>query len=488
MQGSIVDTSSDLPSELSTRVRFRVRGCLAAAPAQTMAADERKRTQRERLLNGMVEATNRRGYAGANVTAVIGEARVSRPTFYDYFTDRDACFRAAIEDAQEHAIATALEAIARAEPRESLAAAVEAIVSHAVEQPARARFLMGESMAGGASALTVRDRGLARVAAAIERRQRAAPVGASMPDVDPRVALGTVYRMIAARLRRGEVPREQFAEELRGWLSAYERPARSSRWRKLAPLAAAARSLHLPDGLLRQMPPPLTPGRPSMSESQIAENHRLRILCATAMLAQRKGYAATTVADIMQLASVGGRVFYRHFANKHDAFQALHEHGFQQLMDVTASAFFAENGWPRRSWEAGRALTQFLEENPLIAHVGFVEAYAIGPSAVQRVEDSHVAFMFFLQEGLAQATPERMPSRVTMEAVIASVFEVIYLCVRGSGRPRLSGMLGPIAHLWLSPFLGVEEADAFIDEQLRRERTETDQETSPSLARRSRRR
>jgi len=55
----------------------------------TPVQNRRKATQRERLLAAMVIAANRDGYAGANVSAVIAEAGVSRPTFYDCFEDRD---------------------------------------------------------------------------------------------------------------------------------------------------------------------------------------------------------------------------------------------------------------------------------------------------------------------------------------------------------------------------------------------------------------
>jgi hypothetical protein len=54
-----------------------------------------------------------------------------------------------------------------------------------------------------------------------------------------------------------------------------------------------------------------------------------------------------------------------------------------------------------------------------------------------------------------------------MEAIIASIFEIIYLQARLSS-PRIAGMLPYIAHLWLSPFLGVSEADELIDTQLPR--------------------
>ena len=66
-----------------------------------MVVSTRKSSQRERLLAGMVAAANRDGYADANVSAVIAEAGVSRPTFYDYFSDRDDCFVAAIADMHE---------------------------------------------------------------------------------------------------------------------------------------------------------------------------------------------------------------------------------------------------------------------------------------------------------------------------------------------------------------------------------------------------
>ena len=61
---------------------------------------------------------------------------------------------------------------------------------------------------------------------------------------------------------------------------------------------------------------------------------------ATAELVQSKGYTATTIAQITKRAGVDGRVFYRMFADKQEAFSAIHELGFQHLMAATAAAFF----------------------------------------------------------------------------------------------------------------------------------------------------
>jgi AcrR family transcriptional regulator len=213
-------------------------------------------------------------------------------------------------------------------------------------------------------------------------------------------------------------------------------------------------------------PAALTPGRPRLTEEQVGANHRQRILFAAAQLAEKKGYTATTIAEITKLARVDGRVFYSLFNDKQDAFMTVHELGFHELMAVTAGAFFVGATWPERSWEAGRAFTQFLERNPTVAHVGFVEAYAVGPGAIQRVEDSNGAFTIFLQEGYQHAPGEDPPSRLALEAIIATIFEIAYRQARASARPRLAGMLPHMTYLWLAPFIGPVEAGEFIDRQL----------------------
>ena len=234
------------------------------------------------------------------------------------------------------------------------------------------------------------------------------PPDSRAPDLESAIVIGGVYRLLATRLRRGERWISRLSEDLKGWVSSYEQPAGEHRWRSRQPAPVPAPSPFVPPEPIH-MPSPFPPGRPRLPEEQIAENHRLRIMVAAAQLAERKGYTATTVADIVKLARVASSVFYRLFTDKQDAFMAAHATGFEQVMDVTASAFFSGIRWPERSWEAGRAITQLLEKNPLVAHVGFVEAYAVGRGAIQRVEDSHTAFMIFLREGFGELDHTECP-------------------------------------------------------------------------------
>jgi AcrR family transcriptional regulator len=415
----------------------------------------------------VIAAANRDGYARANVSAVISEAGVSRPTFYDYFSDKDDCFLAAHADRLERVLQEIHSSVDEERPERALHATVRALVGLASSQPALAQFLTSESMAGGPASLDARDEGIAAIERIIDTAYELVDPATAIPDLSARMVLGGVYRLLASRLRRGEANLSGLVQHLLGWIGSYEQPRGECRWRTLRAGPAPPPSPFVPESPLRA-PEPLPPGRPRISEEEVAENQRQRIMFAAAQLAERKGFAATTVGEITRTAGVDGRVFYSMFTGKRDAFMAVHEFGFQHVMDVTAGAFFAGATWPERNWEAGRAFTQFLERNPVIAHVGFVEAYAVGPGAAQRLEDSQSAFAMLLQEGYQYVSQEARPSRVVLEAIIATIFETVYHRARGSGKPRLSALLPHLTFLVLSSFIGPVEANAFIDRKLGR--------------------
>jgi AcrR family transcriptional regulator len=423
----------------------------------------RKGTQRERILNGMVAAANREGYAGASVSAVIEQAGVSRPTFYDYFADRDECFLATITDIHQRLMRAVAAAVEQQPPEHAIRTSITAILAFAGEQPARAHFLMHESMAGGPRALDTRDEGLAELQRIIEDAHRQVPPATAIPDIPPAMLIGGTYRMLAPRLRRGEPDIPGLTEDLVRWSERYARPAGKRRWSILKPSPPPPPSPFLPE----PQPPPrhLGPGRPGLSKEEVAANHRERILYAAAQLAETQGYTATTIADLTRSAGIDGRAFYALFLDKQEAFMAVHEIGVQQVLNVTASAFFSGENWPERIWEAARAFTQFLEAHRLVTHVGFVEAHAVGPGASQRVQDSHSAFSIFLQEGYLHVTNGPPPSPAAVEAIVTTIFEIIYHQARASAKPKISGMAGHMTFLCLAPFLGATEANRFAEKK-----------------------
>lgn len=89
----------------------------AAAPAGGSAAPE---DHRARLLEGMTAAVRAKGFQHTTLADVVREARVSRRTFYEHFTDPVDCYLAVLEEVSLRivtGIAAAIEAGGPAEER-----------------------------------------------------------------------------------------------------------------------------------------------------------------------------------------------------------------------------------------------------------------------------------------------------------------------------------------------------------------------------------
>jgi AcrR family transcriptional regulator len=425
---------------------------------------DRKETQRERLLDGMLIATVRNGYEGANVAQVISHAGVSRPTFYEHFSDKDDCFLTVHREISEQLFERVGEAVDTAPPERAVQAGMRALILRAEARPDRARFLVNETLAGGRRVLDQHDRTVERVEQIIEQGRAKAPLSASTPDLPTRALVGGICGLLAPRLRRNEHDLRQLADEITSWIDGYCHPTEDHRWRTFDPGPLIPPPERVSELTLR-IPPPLPPGRPKLSSAEVARNQRERILYATASVAAQKGYTDATVTDITTSASVDRRVFYANFRDKQEAFLAVHEFGFQQLMATCTSAFFSATNWPERIWEGIRAGTHFDATHPVLSQLGYVEAHAVGSPAIQRVEDSHAAFKIFLEEGYQlTATP---PPRSVLDAIAATIFEIGYHHTRKRQVQQLPRLTPLAAYLVLTPFLGREAANDFIDAKLR---------------------
>jgi AcrR family transcriptional regulator len=424
-----------------------------------------KSTQRERLVGGMTQVAAGEGYRAATIARVIAAAQVSRPTFYEYFSDRDDCFLAALNDAHELLLADVAQGMHDAPRAQALSAAINAIIAFAVSRPQPAQLLMNEALAGGPRILTARDQGLGEIASVIEQAQQQLPPGLLHPDIPPRVLLGTLYRLLARKLRAGEHHLSGVLDDVLEWIKSYERPAGEHRWRALEPLQTPAPWTILPETLLRE---PAALGRGRQNRSERAENERQRILFAAATVAERKGYAATTIADIAARAGVDRRAFNALFAGKEDAFTAVISLGFQRTIAVTAGAFFTGAEWPERIWQAGRAFTGFMQGSPALAHVGFVEPYAVGIEAAELMENSVAAFKIFLLEGLRHHREAvSAATALGLDAIATSIFETCYQLTREQRSGQMSSMLPHVTFLCLAPIIGAAQANEFIDQRLK---------------------
>lgn len=122
-------------------------------------------SQRGRLVDAMVQAVAERGYAEITVANVVALAGVSRRTFYELFSDKEACFLAAYEAGLEfllEQIRRSLEALPESDWRARARASLEAYLAGLAAKPAAAWVFSIEVFAAGAKALDRREAVISR--------------------------------------------------------------------------------------------------------------------------------------------------------------------------------------------------------------------------------------------------------------------------------------------------------------------------------------
>lgn len=123
--------------------------------------------QRARILDAITRVVADSGYESATVADVVRAAGVSRTTFYEQFSSKEACFLAAYRealDALDDRIRAAVHATHGAGWRAQLRAGIRAYLDRLVQDDALARTFLHEVHAAGPVALAFRDEAIRRFA------------------------------------------------------------------------------------------------------------------------------------------------------------------------------------------------------------------------------------------------------------------------------------------------------------------------------------
>lgn len=423
--------------------------------------------QRARLLDAIVVVAASRGYANARMADLVDHAGVSRATFYELFRDKEHCFLAAHGALAERLLADTGKAVAQGDPQSAVDRVFAAVIEFAGRDPLAFTFLTHEAMLAGLVVMDERDRLIDGLLALVERAHEQAPTEASLPDVPVRALIGGLIRLLGIRLRRGPHNSERLRQDLIRWIDCYRVSERHSRdaGPTVSPGVLERSERSTPRVIA---PQPLPKGRHRLPRTVVEGIQRQRLLHATAAAIHANGYAATTVADIVLAAGVSREAFYSHFRNRPEAFIETHRLVFEQLMALTAGAFFSCTGsWPERVWGSGRAFARFIVDAPSLAHFGFTESYAPGPELAQRTDDALLAFTVFLADGYSYRPAANELPRVISEAIAATIMDAAAFYIRRGRSDELIALLPRMSYVVLAPFMGTEAAHAFLDGKAR---------------------
>jgi AcrR family transcriptional regulator len=197
---------------------------------------------------------------------------------------------------------------------------------------------------------------------------------------------------------------------------------------------------------------PLPRGPHSLSRDEVVASQRGRMIEAMAETVAEKGYAATTVADVVARAGVSRKTFYEHFADREACFLAAYDAAvdalFAAVADHVAAGEPAGDDWRMRVRAGVRAYLEAMAAEPAFARTFLVEVRVAGPRALARRAEVHARFVDYLksQAELARADHDWLPAvpDAVYPAIVGGVDEVVSSWVsqgRTSELPRLEPQL-----------------------------------------------
>jgi AcrR family transcriptional regulator len=193
-----------------------------------------------------------------------------------------------------------------------------------------------------------------------------------------------------------------------------------------------------------------------MSRSQ----HRRPTLAAAVEVFARRGYAETTLDDLLPATGLDADSFNARFAGEEGCFLAAYRRIVAVAQGQLAAAVPRDDPWPDRAAAGLLCLFELIEANPAPARFALLESPWAGPAALDRHLATLDSLTPFIVEGRACCEhPDQLP------AVVDSVLPGgIASAVRGQLQRRqpVLDLYPELLRFLLLPYLGELETSAYL--------------------------
>jgi AcrR family transcriptional regulator len=174
------------------------------APGLRAATPSRSSTQRQRIVDAMIDSCAEKTYAATTITDIVGRARISRTTFYKQFDDKRACFDAAIGHCIEQLQEVAAAAHDRDDaPADAVRKGTSAVIGALAERPGLAQLLTGDAIAVDPRVIACYRKATLPALEGLWIRSE----GAAEAHSDPRLAFGKAQVLILNQIAIGKADR-----------------------------------------------------------------------------------------------------------------------------------------------------------------------------------------------------------------------------------------------------------------------------------------
>jgi AcrR family transcriptional regulator len=210
---------------------------------------------------------------------------------------------------------------------------------------------------------------------------------------------------------------------------------------------------------------PLPRGRHKIPREDVRASQRERLLRAMTELVGTRGYADTSVPQIVAAARVSTNTFYGFFADKVDCFIALCEQLGDELLGrlVTSTERAQDVPDALAALDDGlRVYLQWWPERPALARAYFVELPMAGPRAIaerDRQSDRFAEVLTFVAERARVFQPELPPVRgVEVRAAAILTRELVADEVRAGRVNEVPRLHDDMRYLLLKLLVGEDAA------------------------------
>jgi len=170
----------------------------------TTPPDITSQSQRQRIIDAMVESCADKTYAATTITDIVSRAHISRTTFYKHFDDKRACFDAAIGYCIGELQGVAATAHSPSDPPGDAARkAASAVVGALAAKPGLAQVLTGDAMAVEPQVIERYRRATIPALEALWSENGDRPTA----HTDPRLAFGQAQVLILNEIAAGKQDR-----------------------------------------------------------------------------------------------------------------------------------------------------------------------------------------------------------------------------------------------------------------------------------------
>jgi len=199
----------------------------------------------------------------------------------------------------------------------------------------------------------------------------------------------------------------------------------------------------------------LAPGPQGVPRDEVERVQHDRLTAAMAHVVATAGYEETTVEGVLVQAGVSRRTFYELFDDREDCFLAAYDEAMQRVLRVVTDAYLDGDVPERRIEAALEAFLEFLASEPELARMCVVEVFAAGSRARERRAAVMERLAQLVRHALSELRGDDKLDRLSAQALVGAVHELVYLPVDRRDSAALRGMASEIVATQVAPLVAV---------------------------------